>query len=197
MQALSSPLPSEAAVRLVAGMLDAIEDKGYGALTISDVVRHARVSKRTFYEHFKTKEECFLAAYAAASEETLRVIEAAADGAATWGAGVDASVRAYLELLEDKRALTRTFLLEIHAAGPAALAARRAVHGRFAELLRRLVAKARRDRSDVKALSPKLAVALVGGINELVLVALEQDGERLWALQGAATELVRAVVMRP
>ncbi|MEZ5700921.1 MAG: helix-turn-helix domain-containing protein [Burkholderiaceae bacterium] len=38
-----------------------------GAITIADVVREAGVSKRSFYEHFESKEACFLALYAAAS----------------------------------------------------------------------------------------------------------------------------------
>ena len=36
-------------------------------MTIADVVRVARVSKRTFYEHFADKEACFLALYAETS----------------------------------------------------------------------------------------------------------------------------------
>jgi hypothetical protein len=105
-------------------------------------------------------------------------------------------VRVYLELLESKRALTRTFLLEIHAGGAPALAARREVHARFAELLRSLVQRARKEEPAIKPLSPKMAIAVVGGINELVLVALERDGERLGDLAGTAVELLRAVVTR-
>src|SRR4029453_3157608 len=41
-------------------------DTGYAATTIEDIVRGAGVSKKTFYEHFSDKLDCFLAAYEAA-----------------------------------------------------------------------------------------------------------------------------------
>ena len=58
--------------RLTGGLAAAIAEKGYAAVTIADVVRHARVSKRTFYEHFADKEACFLALYAETSDELHR-----------------------------------------------------------------------------------------------------------------------------
>src|SRR5262249_35091475 len=63
---------NDARVRLVTGMLEAVEARGFAGTTIADVARHARVSKRTFYEHFDSKEACFLAAYVAASDEMLK-----------------------------------------------------------------------------------------------------------------------------
>ena len=187
----------EARVRLVAGMLECLEKKSFANVTINDVVAAARVSKRTFYEHFDSKEDCFLAAYVAASTELMNAIDmAATDTSYTWERCIEETCGAYLMMLEQNPALSRAFLLEIHLAGEKAIKARREIHGRFAELLKNLVARARKDNPHMKPLSPKLAIALVGGINELVLVALESEGERLGALQGAAAELARAVILR-
>lgn len=180
-------------MRLIEGMLAAIEQRGYAATTIADIVAHARVSKRTFYEHFRDKEECFLAAYAAASAETMRVIAEAAVGLSTFEQQIRASVQAYLSYLEEKRALTRVFLLEIHAAGAPALKMRRQIHQQFAEQMQMLVEAARADGARVKSLSPQTAIAVVGGINELVLVALEKKA-KLAELAETATDLVRAVI---
>ena len=66
--------PADRRARLTAGLADAIAEKGYAAATIADVVRHARVSKRTFYEHFADKEACFLALYSESSDELLALI---------------------------------------------------------------------------------------------------------------------------
>jgi AcrR family transcriptional regulator len=180
-------------LRLVEGMIAAITQKGYASVTIADVARHARVSKRTFYEHFEDKESCFLAAYIAASEETLKAILEAADRKRPWDEQLRAATRAYLTKLEERPVLTRTFLLEIHAAGPRAMSARREVHDRFAELLRAMVQAARKDHPDLRPLSPSMAIAVVGGINELVLVALEK-GKKLGELAQTATDLIRAVL---
>ena len=73
--------------RLEAGLAEAIAEKGYAAATIADVVRHARVSKRTFYEHFADKEECFLALYSDSSDELLALIAEAAWGDEPAGRG--------------------------------------------------------------------------------------------------------------
>src|SRR4051812_42933268 len=78
--------------RLVLGMVTAVAERGYAATTITDVVRHARVSRRTFYEHFADKEACFLAAYDAVSDAVLADIAGAAEEAAGWESRVLAAV---------------------------------------------------------------------------------------------------------
>ncbi len=49
--------------RLIAGLATAVAEKGYRAVTITDITKEARVSRRVFYENFEGKEECFLAAF--------------------------------------------------------------------------------------------------------------------------------------
>ena len=46
--------------RLLDGLAAAIDERGYRASTVADIVRHARTSKRTFYDQFASKEQCFL-----------------------------------------------------------------------------------------------------------------------------------------
>jgi AcrR family transcriptional regulator len=153
------------------------------------VVRHARVSRRTFYEHFPDKQACFLGLYSAASDAALDVIATAAAAEPAWEARIEAATRAYLEALARAPALTRTFLVEIQAAGPEALALRRDVHRRFAGQLRRLSGEAGRPLPD------DLALALVGGVNELLLQALE-EGHAPTDLIDGAVAFIRAVVAR-
>jgi AcrR family transcriptional regulator len=44
--------------RLVTGLAHCIEEKGYRATTVADVVAAAGVARNTFYENFASKEEC-------------------------------------------------------------------------------------------------------------------------------------------
>ncbi|MGK2938338.1 MAG: helix-turn-helix domain-containing protein [Solirubrobacteraceae bacterium] len=44
-------------------MAAAIQERGLAASTVADVVRHARASRRTFYEHFRDRDDCYLAPY--------------------------------------------------------------------------------------------------------------------------------------
>jgi AcrR family transcriptional regulator len=182
--------------RLLNGMAAAIVEKGYSASTIADVVRHARVSKRTFYEHFADKEECYLALYEASSDRMMQVIAGVVSGSDLPAEErLEAAARAYLSGLAARPALTRTNLMEIQAAGPRALAARRQVLQRFADMLRRLIDDARREDPALRPLSPSMSMAIVGGMHELLLLAVEEGrAHQLEDLTETATELMRAVV---
>ena len=182
--------------RLLDGLAGAIVEKGYAAATIGDIARHARVSKRTIYEHFPDKESAFLALYQAASDQIIQLVVAAADPALPWEEQIDAALRTYLSALESQPELARTFLLEIQAAGDRAIALRREVHRQFAEMIRALVERGRKVVPDMPPLPLELAIALVGAVNELVLLALEEGrARRLSELRATATTLVRAVLL--
>src|SRR6476661_10824671 len=128
--------------RLVLGMVAAVAERGYAATTITDVVRHARVSRRTFYEHFADKEACFLAAYDVVSDGVLARIAGAEAAASEWEDRIHAGVRAYLSALALEPEVERVFTVEILSAGPAALAHRREVLRRFAAHIQAQVADA-------------------------------------------------------
>ncbi len=183
--------------RLVCGMNEAVAAKGYAATTIADVVRAARVSKRTFYEQFDDKLACFLAAYDAASAHVIGAQAAAAERSAgePWEARVAAVVDAYLDAMAARPELTRTFLVEILGAGPQALEHRREAIDRFADELVAFAAELRRDEPLLRPISRTLATAVVGGINELVLSAAEggRVGE-LAELREPAVNMIRSVL---
>jgi AcrR family transcriptional regulator len=181
--------------RLMDGMAAAVAERGYADTTIADIVRHARVSKRTFYEQFASKEECLLALYAAASGRVMDAIAEAVRGGAELDAQVALATQAYLGRMQSQPVLTRTLILEILAAGPAGLRVRRDVNRRYAELFVAVVEADRRAHPERRSLSPELAAAAVGGINELVLQAvLEDRTDRLAELAGPAGDLLRAVI---
>src|SRR3954470_22993998 len=57
--------------RMLLSMAEAASVKGYAKTTVADVIKRARVSRETFYEHFSDKEDCFLAAYDEAVNHVL------------------------------------------------------------------------------------------------------------------------------
>jgi AcrR family transcriptional regulator len=182
--------------RLLLGMAAALVEKGYTAVTIADVARHARVSKRTFYEHFADKQQCFLAVYADASDRLLRLVDEAAPPELDWQEKVGVAVRAYLSALQAEPALTRTMLLEIQSAGQEALRLRRRGQQRFAALLTEWVAGGVREHPARRPISPAMATAVIGGINELVLEAVEQGrADQLTDLDAVVIQFVRAVLV--
>jgi AcrR family transcriptional regulator len=155
---------------MLAAMAEAVSRKTYADTTVADVVAGAGVSRKTFYEHFRDKEECFLAAFDASVDLLLDAIAAAKPepGDDTWLGLMRARARAYLETLASQPAFARTFLIEVFAAGPRALDRRAEVLRRFAQLFRDLHDDARRQFPDLPPVPEPVYVAAVGAINELV-----------------------------
>jgi AcrR family transcriptional regulator len=182
---------SEHRGRLLQGMAHAVAEKGYAATTIADIVREAKVSRRTFYEHFNGKSECLVALYEAASHNGLKVLRGALDPAHPWQTQVEQALAAYFSALAANPVLMRTLYVEILGLGPDGLAARRRVNGELAAFMLEVVNGRPRGSG---ALSAQMAMAVVGGINELVLECIEQDRvDRLASLVAPAAQLVRSV----
>ncbi|HET6447989.1 MAG TPA: TetR/AcrR family transcriptional regulator, partial [Conexibacter sp.] len=85
--------------RLLQGMAQTVARRGYAATPVAEVLKAAGVSRRTFYEQFADKEDCFLAAYDAfVARCTERVITAyhLGDG---WEQGIAHAYAALLRTL--------------------------------------------------------------------------------------------------
>ena len=106
--------------RILKAMTIAAGRHGFRDAHITEVVHRAGVSRRTFYEHFKGKEECFAAAYARSMEQlwqlTLREFEVADD----WTDGLRAGLTEMLSALSRRPEVARVCFVEVLAAGPVA-----------------------------------------------------------------------------
>jgi AcrR family transcriptional regulator len=176
---------------LLEGMAVAVARKGYADTTIADFVREARVSRRSFYEIFGSKSECLIALFEAASHNALKVLRGAIDPAHPWQQQVEQALGAYFDALASNPLLLRTLYVEILGLGAEGLAARRRVNQDIAALMLEVVNGSARQS---QPLTPQMAMAVVGGINELVLEAIERDRVgKLRDLVAPAAQLVRAV----
>jgi AcrR family transcriptional regulator len=95
--------------RLLEGLAASIREKGLARTQLSDIVRHARASRRTFYNHFPDKDACFVELQDKVSREALAQVAAAIDPEASPGEQIDQGVDAYLSALAADPALTVTF----------------------------------------------------------------------------------------
>lgn len=180
--------------RLLEGMGMAVAQKGYADTTIADIVAAAGVSRRTFYEHFKTKAQCLIALYSAASGNALDVLRTAIDPAHDWETQVERAISAYFSCLAQNPVLLRTLFIEILGLGEEGLAARRRVNQALADFMLQVINVPARARRNKPPLQPEIAMAVVGGINELVLEAIERNRtDRLQELVSPSLQLVRAV----
>jgi AcrR family transcriptional regulator len=120
--------------RLLKAMTIAAGRYGYRDAHITEVVHRAGVSRRTFYEHFAGKEECFAAAYEHSMGQlwqlTLREFEVREE----WVDALRAGLEAMLGALARRPEAARVCFVEVLAAGPAAAERRDAAMRSFLPL---------------------------------------------------------------
>lgn len=181
--------------RLLNAMSQVVADKGYAVATIADLAAEARVSRRTFYEHFSGKQECLIALYETASEQALSVLKAAIDPRRDWHTQVEQAMGAYLSVLAGNPALLSTVFIAILGLGPEGLAARRRANLRLAEFILQVVNAPAARPARKQPLAPVYANAIVGAVHELILQAIEDDrAERLPELTPTAARIARALI---
>lgn len=171
--------------RLLNGVVDAVVEHGYNATTIGAITETAKISRRTFYEHFKDKEGCFLAAYEMIDTHVRGAMLAAAERhPEPWPERVRASLAALLDVLARDLAVARFYLVEPLAAGGEVAARYRDAMALLAETLR--------PTGEPEATNPEVRdQVLMGGIARLIVRRLEQgEPERLPELLPDLAELV-------
>jgi len=126
--------------RLIQAATDEVAERGYVNTTVAHIIARAGVSRATFYALFADRDACFQAAYDANAalvawvmEEELGRVRSAKDQKPL--ERLDRVLRVYLEALRDSPTLARVFLVEVYAAGPTAIAQRRASLERFIDIV--------------------------------------------------------------
>jgi AcrR family transcriptional regulator len=160
-------------LRLLDGLAASIGERGYRATTVADVVRHARTSKRTFYDQFASKEQCFLELLRADNEKLGQSIRAAVDPEADWHLQIRQAVEAYVKNIESRPAITLSWIRELPSLGDAARPVQRHGLQLLTSLLIDLSASPGFRRADLPPLTAPLAVILLGGLRELTALAVE------------------------
>jgi AcrR family transcriptional regulator len=150
--------------RLLDGMAQTVARRGYAGMPVADVLKAAGVSRRTFYEQFADKEDCFLAAYDAVVALCTERLVAAYHRGGDWEDGIAHAYAALLGALAAEPDFAHLGVVAVLAAGPRALERREAVLRRFARFI-----DFTRERTDAAVAPPALVgQAIVGGIHELV-----------------------------
>ena len=181
--------------RLLDAIIQASAERGYPAVTITDIVGRAGVARRTFYEHFESKEACFLAAYDYTAEQMITPLLSAfepVDDVMTRAAGY---VEAILNALASRPALARMLIIEVGTGGPAAIARRLEMHRRIAGAIVNLNRQTRALGVDVPELSPERALAIVGALIEPMHATIHDLGaEQLPKLRDELASVVALLV---
>ena len=161
--------------RLLDGLAASIEERGYRDSTVADIVRHARTSKRTFYDQFAGKEQCFAELLTANTEDLVVSVRAAVDPEAPWRDQVRQAVTAYVQTIQDRPAITLSWIRELPALGEGARPLLRRGFGLLTAMIVELTANPGFRHAGIAPASHAAAVILVGGLRELTAQTVE-DG---------------------
>lgn len=110
--------------RMLAATVEAVEDVGYARLTVAQVIGRARVSRKTFYDLFDDREDCFLAAFDQAAGQLGDLVSEAYLAVEGWREGVRAGLLALLRFMDEEPGLARMCIVDALGAGPRVLARR-------------------------------------------------------------------------
>lgn len=107
--------------RVLAAMRELVAGRGYQAVPVTEVIRHAGVSRKTFYELYSGKEECFAAVYEREMERLLAPTLQAFEGDEPWADRLRTALGVLLGALAADADAARICFVEVLAAGPFAL----------------------------------------------------------------------------
>jgi AcrR family transcriptional regulator len=162
--------------RLLDAIGDAVARRGYPNANVADAIAIAGVSRKTFYEHFRDKEDCFLAAYDFVADRVLDKLVADSSHHRAGAPRRRAQVTRFLQALTDDPLVARAFVVYVLGAGPRTLRRREVVNARFGVAILG------------SSVDPVLSKAIIGGVNT-VCGAMLLDG-RAAELPGRADVLV-------
>jgi AcrR family transcriptional regulator len=157
--------------RLLRATVAVIASKGYPAVTVADIVRQAKVSRAAFYLHFRSREDCFLAATRRGGRLLYdSVMRAAQEFPADAGDEemLRVALRAFLRFLADEPAFARVFYIDMPMAGPDAVERLQDAGFRFAELNAKWHRRARTRHPEWPAVPDEAYQALAGATAELI-----------------------------
>jgi AcrR family transcriptional regulator len=108
--------------RLLTAMATIVGERGWQHTTLKEVVARARISRRTLYELYADKEECFLAACDVVTAGMVGMTTRAYRAEPSPRDGIDAALMTFLRYCANRPAIARMYLAEMSIAGPAATA---------------------------------------------------------------------------
>jgi len=112
--------------RVLAAMRELVAGRGYQDVPVAEVIRHAGVSRKTFYELYAGKEECFVAVYEREMERLLAPALQAFEGDEPWTDRLRTALGVLLGAVAADKDAARICFVEALAAGPLALERRNA-----------------------------------------------------------------------
>jgi AcrR family transcriptional regulator/DNA-binding MarR family transcriptional regulator len=139
--------------RMLTAAVQAVEEVGYARMTVAQVIGRAKVSRKTFYDVFVDREDCFLAAFDQAIAQARVLVVEAYMGESGWRERMRAGLARLLAFMDEEPGLARLCVVEALGGGTRVLESRAQVLDELAEVVDRgrSVGKATREPPEVTA----------------------------------------------
>jgi AcrR family transcriptional regulator/DNA-binding PadR family transcriptional regulator len=161
-------------VRLLGATAAAVDEHGYGAVTIAHITARAKISRRTFYELFVDREQCLLAVMEDIEGQLTNELRAADLGELAWRERVRLGLWTVLRFFDREPVLARFCVVE-SARGDDRMFSYRA------ELLARITAVIAEggQESLLGESSPLTAEGVTGAVVSILATRLAATGRRV------------------
>lgn len=163
--------------RLLSALESSIAEDGYQKTTVADIVRRARTSRRTFYEHFDSREACYLALLAEAYADQVRQISAAVDAQSPWRVQVRQAIEAWIASAVSRSPLMLSAIRDLPSLGAAARSLQRDVTENFITMVQALGDTDEFHSAGIGPVSRPRVIMLLGGLQELTAITVEDGGQ--------------------
>jgi len=173
--------------RMLAAAVEAVEEVGYARMTVAQVISRARVSRKTFYDVFTDREDCFLAAFEQALGQATSIAQEAYAQESSWRDGVRAALARVLMFMDEEPGLAKLCIVEALGAGERVLERRAQVLEQLAEVIDRGRAATNATREPPEVTAEGVVGAIFAVLHTRVL---EQGKEPLTALLGSLMSMI-------
>jgi AcrR family transcriptional regulator len=183
--------------RLLDALASCIAEDGYRNTTVADIVRLAHTSRRTFYEHFASKEACFVALLTAKNAALIAVISAAVDPRAPRELQMRQAIEAWICCAEAEPAITVSWIRDVPALGEMSRRLQRDTLDAFVVMIQKLCSTPMWRASGTIPVSRELAILLLGGLSELTATTVEDGGQIRDITEVAVQAALALLIPRP
>jgi AcrR family transcriptional regulator len=170
--------------RLEGAMVEAVARHGFAGTTLRELVTLAGVSKSTFYEHFESKQDCFLATFDEIVAEVGERVGRAYREPGDFRARLVAGLATFMDLAVEEPASARLTAVESLTLGAAGVAHRE----RGSQSFELMIAQSFEHSPSPHEVPPMTVRAIVAGIRGVVYRRLRAGRQE--ELPGLVEELV-------
>jgi len=180
--------------RLIEGLAACIRTQGYADTTVADIVREARTSRRTFYEHFGDRQECLVALLYESNQRTIARIAAAVGQPPFVFPHGRQAIEGWIAAVQADPPITLSWIRDVPALGEGRTNAFGSVARRsYVQLIQDLTDTPHLRAAGVRPPSEQLATILLGGLRELIATAVE-DGHDVATIVAPAVEATQLML---